>query len=57
MTRSRTNIQREVDNVTAVEINKQAPDFELDDFDGKPVRLSDFAGRKHVVLVFNRGFS
>jgi len=33
-----------------------APDFELTDTDGQMVRLSDYRGRKHVVLVFNRGF-
>lgn len=34
-----------------------APDFEMADSEGKVVRLSDFKGKKHVVLVFNRGFS
>jgi peroxiredoxin len=33
-----------------------APDFTLDDFQGKPVRLADFRGQKNIVLVFNRGF-
>ena len=33
-----------------------APDFELPDFEGKPVRLSSFKGRKNIVLVFLRGF-
>lgn len=33
-----------------------APDFELPDFTGKPVRLSDYRGKANVVLVFNRGF-
>lgn len=33
-----------------------APDFTLPDLHGRPVSLSDFRGRKHVVLVFNRGF-
>jgi len=32
-----------------------APDFELKDIDGNPVRLSDFRG-KPVVLSFLRGF-
>jgi len=33
-----------------------APDFEMIDTEGQRVRLSDYRGRKHVVLVFNRGF-
>lgn len=33
-----------------------APDFELLDFNGKSVRLSDFKGKKNLVLVFLRGF-
>jgi peroxiredoxin len=36
----------------AVEIGQQAPDFELKDQDGKPVRLSSLRGSKNVVLVF-----
>jgi peroxiredoxin len=40
-----------------VAVNLPAPDFALDDYAGKQVRLSDFRGRSHVVLVFNRGFT
>lgn len=36
----------------AVEIGEQAPDFELRDQHGTPVRLSSFRGAKNVVLVF-----
>jgi peroxiredoxin len=39
-----------------VELNKQAPEFTLADFNGHSVRLSDFRGRSNVLLVFNRGF-
>lgn len=39
-----------------VSINAPAPDFALIDWQGRAVRLSDFRGQKHVVLVFNRGF-
>jgi peroxiredoxin len=36
----------------AVEVGQQAPDFELKDQHGTPVRLSGFRGTKNVVLVF-----
>jgi mycoredoxin-dependent peroxiredoxin len=36
----------------AVEIGDEAPDFELPDQHGKPVKLSSFRGNKNVVLVF-----
>jgi peroxiredoxin len=39
-----------------VRINTNAPDFELQDYTGHRVRLSDFYGAKSVILVFNRGF-
>jgi peroxiredoxin len=38
-----------------ISINTPAPDFELAEPSGKPVRLSDFRGRL-VLLIFNRGF-
>jgi len=34
-----------------------APDFALQDTQGNSVRLSDFAGKRNVVLVFTRGFT
>lgn len=33
-----------------------APDFTLADHQGHEVRLSDYCGKKHVLLVLNRGF-
>ena len=36
----------------AVEVGDQAPDFELKDQHGTPVKLSGFRGSKNVVLVF-----
>jgi mycoredoxin-dependent peroxiredoxin len=36
----------------AVEIGDLAPDFELPDQHGSPVKLSSFRGAKNVVLVF-----
>lgn len=39
----------------AVKLNNQpAPDFALPDIHGATVRLSDYRGKKNVVLVFNR---
>ncbi len=34
-----------------------ATDFELVDTHGNAIRLSDYRGKKSVVLVFNRGFA
>ena len=42
--------------MSKVSLNTPAPDFELADFDGKTVRLSDFQVNQNVLLVFNRGF-
>jgi peroxiredoxin len=39
-----------------VQLNTPAPGFTLSDFKGDSVSLSDFAGRKNVLVVFNRGF-
>ncbi len=39
-----------------VSLNTPAPDFTLTNFTCQTVRLSDFRGKSHVVLVFNRGF-
>jgi peroxiredoxin len=36
----------------AVDVGDQAPDFELKDQHGTPVRLSGFRGERNVVLVF-----
>ena len=35
-----------------VQIGDRAPDFELKDQTGQPVRLSDYEGKKAVMLVF-----
>ena len=42
--------------MSRVSLNQIAPDFSLPDFTGKMVRLSDFRGKKNVLLVFNRTF-
>lgn len=36
----------------AIEVGQSAPDFELKDQHGTPVKLSDFRGNKNVVLIF-----
>jgi peroxiredoxin len=38
-----------------VSLHTPAPDFELPDYNGEPVRLSNLRGR-NVLLVFNRTF-
>ena len=43
--------------MSRIELNTEAPDFSLEDYRGQRVRLADYRGRKHVVLVFNRGFA
>jgi len=39
-----------------VKMNTPAPDFTLQDYNGRTVSLSDFQDKKPVLLVFNRGF-
>jgi hypothetical protein len=43
--------------MSRIALNQVAPDFDLPDFSSKTVTLSDFRGRKNVLLVFNRGFN
>jgi peroxiredoxin len=38
--------------LTPVRVGQQAPDFELNDQHGRPVRLSSFRGRGAVLVVF-----
>lgn len=42
--------------MASIELNKEAPDFEIDDFKEKTIKLSDYKGNKNVLIVFNRGF-
>ncbi len=34
-----------------------APDFALTDTQGRVIHLADYRGRKHLILVFTRGFA
>lgn len=43
-------------DLARVKTGQTAPDFTLEDADGKAVTLSDFRGKKSVVLVFYRGY-
>lgn len=38
-----------------VKVGDPAPDFTLEDMTGRRISLSDFRGKKKVVLVFYRG--
>ena len=38
-----------------VKVGDVAPDFALENMDGKRISLSEFRGKKNVVLVFYRG--
>jgi peroxiredoxin len=40
-----------------ISLNTPAPDFTLKDFQGETIHLSDFRGKSHVLLVFNRTFA
>lgn len=38
-----------------VKVGDPAPDFTLENVDGKKISLSDFRGKQNVVLAFYRG--
>jgi cytochrome oxidase Cu insertion factor (SCO1/SenC/PrrC family) len=43
-------------DLSRIKVGQPAPDFTLENMDGKSIRLSDFRGKKSVVLVFYRGY-
>lgn len=42
--------------MSSVALNKEAPDFEMEDYRGVSFKLSDFQGKSNVLIVLNRGF-
>ncbi len=42
--------------MSKISMKATAPDFELADFNGKNIRLSNYKGISNVLLIFNRGF-
>jgi peroxiredoxin len=42
--------------MSRAELKQPAPNFTLTDFTGREISLSDFQGRKNVLLVFKSGF-
>jgi len=42
-------------DLNRVKVGDKAPDFTLENMDGKRISLSDFRGKKNIVLVFYRG--
>lgn len=40
----------------APQIGQPAPDFSLTDINGKTITLSDFKGKKNVMVVVHRGW-
>ena len=38
-----------------IKVGDTAPDFTLENLDGNRISLSDFRGKKNVILVFYRG--
>lgn len=43
-------------DLNRVNVGDEAPDFTLEKEAGKPVTLSEYRGKKTVVLVFYRGY-
>lgn len=43
-------------DLNRIKVGQPAPDFTLEDVEGKAVTLSSFQGKKSVVLVFYRGY-
>ena len=42
--------------MASIEVNQEAPDFEIEDFKGNKFKLSSFRGNSNILMVLNRGF-
>jgi len=42
-------------DLARVKVGQSAPDFRLENIDGQRISLSEFRGKKNVLLVFYRG--
>ena len=54
-TASKDGDRQSATDLDRVKVGQPAPDFTLEDSDGKNVSLEDYRGKKNVVLVFYRG--
>jgi cytochrome oxidase Cu insertion factor (SCO1/SenC/PrrC family) len=43
-------------DINRIKVGQPPPDFTLENMDGKSIKLSDYRGKKTVVLVFYRGY-
>ena len=43
-------------DLSRIAVGQPAPDFTLEDIDGRRVTVSSFRGHRHVVLIFYRGY-
>jgi len=42
--------------MASVELTREAPDFEIEDYKGEVFKLSSLKGKSNVLIVLNRGF-
>lgn len=42
--------------MSKVQVNTEAPDFILNDFNEKEISLTSYRNKKNILIVFNRGF-
>jgi hypothetical protein len=50
------SVDPRITDLERVKPGTPAPDFALSNHDGTTLRLSDYRGKKHVVMVFYRGY-